>query len=108
MPGKKRELEEAPRRSERANKAPARFRPSSADVPSELLDLIRSVAAAAAAKSSVPFEASAVAALEECLEPMLEALCAAALKHAKETGREEITEVDLKAVSKTFMEKAKA
>ena len=103
----KRATEEAPRRSERSGKAPAFFRPASADVPTELLDLIRSVATSAASKSKVPFEPSAVAALEECLEPMLEALCAAALKHAKEAGREEIEETDLKAVSKTFMTTSK-
>jgi hypothetical protein len=44
----------------------------------------------------------AVVALEEALEPMLEALCKQALEHAKKSGREEITEVDLKAVSKNF------
>ena len=38
---------------------------------------------------------------------MLEALCASALKHAKQAGREEITEAVLKAVSKTFMQTAK-
>ena len=103
----KRSTTEAPRRSERAGKAPQRYRPASADVPSELLDMIRSVAASAAAKSSVPFEPDAVAALEECLEPMLEALCAQALVHAQKAGREEISEVDLQAVSKSFMAKAK-
>ena len=95
-----------PRRSERAQKAPARFRPASADVPGELLDMIRDVAATAATKSKVPFEASAVTALEEALEPMLEALCAAALKHAAAQGRDEISEADLKAVSKTFIKSA--
>ena len=69
--------------------------------------MIRTVATTAAAKSAVPFEPDAVAALEECLEPMLEALCAAALKHAEAAGRDEIQETDLKAVSKTFMTKAK-
>ena len=99
----KRTSAEAPiRRSERAGKAPTRFRPSSADVPSELLDLIRDVASSAAANSEVPFEPSAVVALEEALEPMLEVLCEAALKNAKANGREEIEEADLKAVSKHF------
>ena len=102
--GGKRSTADAPvrRTSERASKAPTRFRPSSADVPSELLDLIRNVATAAASKSTVPFEPSAVTALEEALEPMLEALCEAAMKHAKAAGREEIEEADLKAVSKHF------
>ena len=77
------------------------YRPS--DVPTELLDMIHSVAASAAAKSSVPFEPSAVAALEEAMEPMLEALCASALKHAQDNGREDITEADLKAVSSSYM-----
>ena len=61
------------------------------------------VAANAAKKSTVPFEAEAVVALEEALEPMLEALCAAALKHASSEGRTEIEEEDLRAVSKSFM-----
>ena len=92
-----------PRRSERDSKAPVRYRPASADVPSELLDMIHSVAESAAEKSAIPFEPAAVAALEESLEPMLEALCAAAHKHAQESGRDDITEADLKAVSKDFM-----
>ncbi len=33
---------------------------------------------------------------------MLEALCNQALEHARKNGREEITEADLKAVSKNF------
>ena len=45
----------------------------------------------------------AVVALEEALEPMLEALCAAALEHAQADGRETILESDLQAVSKRFM-----
>ena len=44
----------------------------------------------------------AVVALEEALEPMLEALCKQALEHATKNGRDEITETDLKAVSKNF------
>ena len=60
------------RKSERAKTAPARFRPAN-DVPSELLDLIHGVAVGAASRSAVPFEAEAVVALEEALEPMLEA-----------------------------------
>jgi histone H3/H4 len=51
----------------------------------------------------VPFETEAVVALEEALEPMLEALCAAALKHATSKGRVNIEEEDLRAVSKSFM-----
>ena len=74
--GKRAAIEAPVRQSERASKAPARFRPgASADVPTELLDLIRDVASSAAARSDVPFEPSAVTALEEALEPMLEALC---------------------------------
>ena len=93
-----------PRRSERTSTAPVRYRPGgNADVPNELLEMIHSVAESAAEKSSIPFEPAAVAALEESLEPMLEALCAAAHKHAEAAGREEITEADLKAVSKDFM-----
>lgn len=42
-------------------------------------------------------------ALEEALEPMLEALCAAALEHAQRNGRDAILEADLAAVSKDFM-----
>lgn len=41
--------------------------------------MIRDVASSAAEKSDVPFEPAAVVALEEALEPMLEALCKAAL-----------------------------
>ena len=60
----KRATTEAPRRSVRDSKAPSRFRPSS-DVPSELLEMIHTVASAAASKSKVPFEPGAVTALEE-------------------------------------------
>ena len=42
-------------------------------------------------------------ALEEALEPILEALCEAALKHAEKNGRTQITVDDLSAVSKTYM-----
>ena len=94
-----------PRRSERPGKAVQRYRPSSGDVPSELQDMISNVAQEAAAKSPVPFAPDAVTALEESLEPMLEAVCAAALKHANDNGREEILEEDLKAVSKSYMSK---
>ena len=45
----------------------------------------------------------AVVALEEALEPMLEAFCAAALRHAHDNGRDTIQEADLQAVSKDFM-----
>ena len=65
--------------------------------------MIRDVAVAAAAKSDVPFASDAVVALEEALEPMLEALCAAAHKHAVSKGRTDIAEDDLRAVSKSFM-----
>lgn len=41
-------------------------------------------------------------ALEEALEPMLEALCKAALQRAEKDGRDSFTEEDLKAVSKTY------
>lgn len=95
------------RKSSRGTKAPARFRPGSADMPVELLEMIRDVAAAAAKKSSVPFESGAVTALEEALEPMLEALCEAATKHATKAGRESISELDLQAVSKTFLKNKK-
>lgn len=88
-----------------ARQAPARYRPGSADMPVELLEMIRDVAHGAASKSSIPFEAGAVTALEEALEPMLEAMCAAASKHATKAGRESITVGDLQAVSKTFMKK---
>ena len=54
--------------------------------------MIHDVASSAAAKSSVPFDLGAVVALEEALEPMLEALCAAALTHAASMGRESIDE----------------
>ena len=72
----------AVRVSTRKKQTVARFRPASADIPSDLLEMIRDVACAAAAKSKVPFETSAVTALEEALEPCLEALCVAALAHA--------------------------
>ena len=92
------------RKSERVRQTPNMYRPS--DCPSELLEMIHSVASTAASNSKVPFEPSAVTALEEALEPMLEALCASALKHANDDGRDEITELDLKAVSKSFMKGA--
>ena len=82
----------SPRRSQRTGKAPERYRPTLADVPSELANMLHDVATTAAAKSDVPFETDAVVALEEALEPMLEALCAKAFEHAAKDGRAEITE----------------
>uniref|UniRef100_A0A7S2BLG5 Uncharacterized protein n=1 Tax=Florenciella parvula TaxID=236787 RepID=A0A7S2BLG5_9STRA len=94
----------AVRRSSRAKGAPARFRPGGdANVPSDVAQMIHDAAAAAAAKSVVPFEPSAVTALEEALEPMLEALAEAAAARAESKGRENFDEDDLKAVCKTFM-----
>ena len=115
------------RRSARATSIPSRFKPAN-DMPSDLQDLIHTAAASAVSKSSHPFEAvsicsaiacggirpdclsafprvsqDAVVALEEALEPMLEALCAAALEHAQRNGRDSILEADLAAVSKDFM-----
>ena len=81
-----------PRRSQRGCKAPERYRPGLAEVPSCLAAMIHDVAAAAAAKSDVPFDADAVVALEEALEPMLEALCAKAFEHAAKEGRDTIGE----------------
>lgn len=71
-------------------------------MPDELAQLIHQVACQSAAKSKVPFESNAVVALEEALEPLLEALCAAALKHAESKGRTDIMVEDLKAVSKQY------
>ena len=63
----------------------------------------RVVTSSAASRVSRSFwRQGAVVALEEALEPMLEALCNQALEHARKNGREEITEADLKAVSKNF------
>ena len=93
----------AVRVSTRKKQTVARFRPASADIPSDLLEMIRDVACAAAAKSKVPFETSAVTALEEALEPCLEALCEAALAHAQKAGRDEISSDDLKAVAATYI-----
>jgi histone H3/H4 len=106
MPSTMKRMPEPSRKSERAAKAPARFRPGNSDCPTELLSLIHEVATSAADKSEVPFEAGAVVALEEALEPMLEAMCAQAYKIAEADGRDEITEQDLRAVSKSFMKKA--
>ena len=90
--------------SSRSRVQPQRFRPgASADMPDDLAKVIHEAATSAAAGSSIPFEASAVVALEEALEPMLEALCAAALEKAQAAGRDEITEADLKAAAKPFM-----
>ena len=118
----------APQRtSGRVSKAVPRYRPAAADIPEPLLALIRDVANGAAAKSAIKFEPvcasarslhvaptahatrgarspqGAVVALEEALEPILEALCNAALKHAERNGRTQITVEDLSAVSKTYM-----
>lgn len=85
-----------------------RLRPSTpSEVPTELLELIHSAATGAASKSKLPFESEAVVALEEALEPMLEALCAAALAHAEKAGRAEINEDDLKAVAGTIFKASK-
>ena len=99
----------APRASGRITKQPMRLRPSTpSEVPTELLELIHSAATGAASKSKLPFESDAVTALEEALEPMLEALCAGALAHAEKAGRTEINEADLKAVAASiFSNKAK-
>lgn len=72
-----------------------------------MLELIHSAATGAASKSKLPFESEAVVALEEALEPMLEALCAAALAHAEKAGRAEINEDDLKAVAGTIFKASK-
>ena len=94
------------RSSGRDRKPVDRYRPSSsAEMPSWLSDMIRDVAASAAAKSTIKFEANAVVALEESLEPMLELLCEKAIKHAEKAGRKEFTIDDLKAVSKDLMKK---
>ena len=71
-------------------------------MPTELSEMCANIARDAAGKSQVPFEAGAVVALEEALEPMLEALCKAAFARAKKAGRDNITVEDLKAVSKSF------
>ena len=103
MPKRSRDQEDSPgaRRSGRASAQPSRFRPG-ADVPEELAQLIHTVACQSAAKSKVPFESNAIVALEEALEPLLEALCAAALKHAESKGRADIEVEDLKAVSSHY------
>lgn len=59
--------------------------------------MIHDVAAAAAAKSDVPFESDAIVALEEALEPMLEALCAKAFELASKEGRDFIQEAEYEA-----------
>ena len=96
---------EPARKSARTSKAPLRLRPGNSDCPAELCELIHSVATDAADKSKVPFEPDAVVALEEALEPMLEALCEQAFKVAEAQGRDEISEHDLRAVAKTLMSK---
>ena len=93
------------RRSARASKAPSRYRPSTADMPEDFQEMIHDVACSAVGKSDVTFDPAAVIALEEALEPMLEALCKAALAHAEKDGRDTFTEADLKAVSKTYYKK---
>eukprot|EP00964_Phaeocystis_antarctica_P098817 scaffold64777_cov62-Phaeocystis_antarctica.AAC.5 len=89
------------RRSGRSTGQPSRYRAGS-DLPTEFQDLVHTAAADAVSKSAHSFEAGAVVALEEALEPMLEALCKQALEVAKKDGREEISPADLKAVSKNF------
>lgn len=109
MPASKRAVEAEPtvRRSVRSKTHPQRFRPTNDNMPAELAALVRDVAATAAAKSAIPFEADAVIALEEALEPMLESVCAAAMDHATKKGRSDIELEDLQAVSKSFMKSAK-
>ena len=70
----------------------------------EAVRLSHRVVTSSACLTRVPlvWRQGAVVALEEALEPMLEALCNQALEHARKNGREEITEADLKAVSKNF------
>ena len=93
------------RKSTRVTKAPPRFRPGSGDMPEALLSMIADVAQNAASKSPIAFETGAVTALEEALEPCLEALCQAALAHAEKNGRALFNVQDLQAVAKKYMKK---
>lgn len=89
------------RSSTRERKAPQRFRPSASEMPSWLETMLHDIALKTVASSSLPFEASALAALEEALEPLLEELCKKALQRALADGRDEITIDDIQAVTKT-------
>jgi len=91
------------RKSSRVAKPPPRFRPGSSDIPEFLLSMIAEIASNAASKSPISFESGAVTALEEALEPCLEALCQAALAHAEKNGRQIFDASDLQAVSKKYM-----
>ena len=73
-----------------------------------LSNLLSDIAAAAAAKSSIPFQASALSALENALEGVLEKVFVAAYAVAKENGRKTIEAKDIQQVHKAILKHSKA
>ena len=90
------------RASSRASKPPSRFKPGgSADVPSSIESLIRSVTTEAAGKSSIPLSAGAISALEEALEPAIGRFLQAVGERAAAAGRP-ANDADFASVLKQF------
>ena len=90
------------RRSSRVRRTPTRFRPNSS-LPTELSNMIQSIASRAAQKSNVPFQVDALGTLEDALEGILEKVFVAAYQKAKERGSNEIDASDIQAVHKQIM-----
>ena len=80
------------RSSSRATKAPQRFRPAGG---SGYTSMVQKIAGDAAQKASLPLSSDAVTALEDALEPAIQAFLDAAIAHSK-TG--DVGPEDFKAV----------
>mgnify|MGYP006097499231 CR=1 FL=1 len=68
--------------------------------------MLSNIAAAAAAKSSIPLQAEALSELENALEGVLQNVFVAAFALAKKDGRTEIEASDIQAVHKQIMDHA--
>ena len=75
---------------------------------SSLSNLLSDIAASAAAKSSIPFQADALSALENALEGVLEKVFVAAYAVAKDKGRKTIEAKDIQQVHRAILKHAKS
>jgi histone H3/H4 len=89
------------RRSTRVRAPPTEvYRPSKGSVPQEFSALIREVAINQAKQSKITIESTAMGALEDALEQVLERLFTIASGNATKHGRANIEEADLVAAKK--------
>ena len=70
--------------------------------PTPLQDMIRDVAARAAAKSNVAVDAAAMSTLETALDSIFLRLMSSAYERAKSKGRDTISREDIEFVRKTL------